>query len=86
MCNAREMQRLMDLLLSQSILIQRGFSFAMENAEELIAFRGPHMRGIWRCERGEYAWTPAGYGTPTHTVRNIEAALRYTLVALATAP
>lgn len=86
MCNALEIKKLLDALLSQPILAQRGFSFTIENTEELIAYRGPHMRGIWRCLNGEYAWTPAGYVAPTHTVRDVNAALRYTLVALATAP
>ena len=86
MCNAHEMRKLLEALLSQPILAQRGFSFSLESTEELIAYRGSHMRGIWRCVNGEYAWTPAGYVAPSHTVRNVDAALRYTLVALATAP
>lgn len=84
MCDAREMQRLLELFLAQPVLAPRGFRFALGSPEELVAFRGPHMRGIWRCVGGRYAWIPAGYVEPTHDVGDAEAALRYTLVALAT--
>lgn len=86
MCTDEEIKALLEALLAQPVLAQRGFTFRVENADELLTFRGPHLRGIWRCVKGEFAWTPAGYTVHTHTVRDVEAALRYTLVALATAP
>lgn len=84
MCSQEEIEKLLDVLLGQPILAQRGFTFRIEKGEELLAFRGSHLRGIWRCESGEFAWTPAGYAVATHTVRDVGSAVRYTLVALAT--
>lgn len=84
MCTEEAIKKLLEMLLAQPVLARRGYAFRVENGDELLAFRGPHLRGIWRCADGEFAWTPAGYTVPTHAVRDVEAALRYTLVALAT--
>ena len=84
MCTEAEIRTLLKALHDQPVLAQRGFSFRVENGQHLLALRGPHLRGVWRCEDGEFAWTAAGYGVSTHAVRGVDAALRYTLVALAT--
>lgn len=85
MCTEVEIKTLLQKLLDQPVLAQRGFRFEVAAAHELLAYRGAHLRGIWRCADGEFAWTPAGYSVATHAVRDVEAAMRYTLVALATA-
>ncbi len=84
MCTEEAIKHLLATLLGQPILAQRGYSFRIENGVELLAFRGQHLRGIWRCVERDFSWTPAGYSVPTHTVQDVDAALRYTLVALAT--
>lgn len=84
MCTEEAIRMLLELLRAQPVLAPRGYTFHVENGDELLTFRGSHLRGIWRCCDGEFAWTPAGYTVPTHTVRDVEAALRYTLVAIAT--
>ncbi len=43
----------------------------------VIARRG-HVRGIWRCMNGHFGWTPAGYGEPTYTATDLDAAVQYT--------
>ncbi len=85
MANKKEMQSLLQALTAQPVLAGRGFLFTLEAPEVVAVHRGSHLRGIWRCEGGSFTWTPAGYATATHTVRDHEAALRYTLVALSTA-
>ena len=49
----------------------------------VIERRG-HMRGIWRCMGGTFAWTPAGYNEPTHQVPDLDAALSYTQTVILT--
>jgi hypothetical protein len=82
--NSKDMRELRELLHSEPVLTQRGFRFALEADTELSVHRGSHLRGVWRCAHGRFEWTPAGYSDPTHSVSGIEAAVRYTLVALAT--
>lgn len=84
MCTQETIKKLLATLLGQPILAQRGYTFRIENGVELLAFRGQHLRGVWRCERGEFAWIPAGYTVSTHSVGDVDAAVRYTLVALST--
>lgn len=84
MVDNRELKSLLALLTVQPLLADRGYSFVLEWPVELAVLRGTHVHGIWRCEHGLFAWTPPGYTEPTHTVLTAEAALRYTLVALAT--
>ena len=85
MCNKQSMQILLRSLSGQPVLAERGFHFNLESAEELTVQRGTHLRGVWRCADGVFTWTPGGYSVPTHTVRNADDALRYTLVAVSPA-
>lgn len=84
MCTEEEIMKLLETLLGQPVLAQRGYSFRIERGDELLTFRGQHMRGMWRCRDGEFAWIPAGYAVSTHAVRDVQAAVRYTLIALST--
>jgi hypothetical protein len=52
-----------------------------EQGGVVIERRG-HVRGIWRCLGGEFAWTPAGYNEPVHEAADIEAAVAYTQALL----
>ncbi len=85
MANPDELRRLYEALCAQPILAERDFRFALEGHDRLVVNRGAHTRGIWRCAGNRFTWTPAGYNEPTHTVREADAAQRYTLIVLATA-
>lgn len=85
MANPEELRRLHDLLTAQPILAERDFRFSFDGQDRLIVNRSSHLRGIWRCAGNQFTWTPAGYNQPTHSVRDADAALRYTLIVLATA-
>ena len=84
MANQKEMMQLQAQLQAQPVLSERGFRFELAGPEELAVFRGQHLRALWRCAHGSFTWTPSGYTEPIHSVRDPGAALRYTLVALAT--
>jgi len=86
MANRLEIERLCALLVDQAVLAQRNYVFVADESDGVVVRRGPHVRGLWRCFGGEFGWIPAGYAEPTHYVRDAEAAMRYTLVVLATAP
>ncbi len=87
MSNPTAIRRLHDALTGQTVLAGRGYSFDIEESTHaLVARRGDHVRGVWRCADGEFTWTPPGYAHPTHRVADVDSALRYTVVVLATAP
>lgn len=84
--NPAELTSLRDLLNAQTLLEQRGYRFEPDGGDTILVYRGTHLRGIWRCVNGAFAWTPAGYVEPAHVVRGVDGALRHTLVVLATSP
>lgn len=71
-------KRLIELIKSASSSVQAELG---SEGEVVIARRG-HVRGVWRCTGDQCAWTPAGYGEPTHTTRGIEDAVTYTQTVL----
>lgn len=77
------MGALQAMLQSQLHLVARGFTFEIESPTVLVVCRGPHVRGLWRKHNLSYTWTPPGYLQPIHVAGSAEAALRYTLTALA---
>jgi hypothetical protein len=44
----------------------------------VVIERRGHVRGIWRCMDGAFAWTPAGYNEPVHQASELVAAVAYT--------
>ena len=44
----------------------------------VVIERRSHVRGIWRCMGGAFAWTPAGYNEPVYQAPDLEAAVTFT--------
>lgn len=84
MTNNFQCSELLDRLSSQEILILRGYNFAIGIGGRLVVDRRGHVRGFWSFDGAQFAWTPAGTTEPTYWAPSIEAAIRYTLVVLAT--
>ena len=45
----------------------------------VVILNNGHCRGVWRWQDGGYAFTPGGYGGPTHAAATPQDALRFTL-------
>lgn len=61
---------------------QRGLSAQSGERGEVLIVRRGHVRGIWRCEGHQLAWTPSGYNEPLHRAESVEGALAYTVTAI----
>ena len=75
-----DLQELLALLQEHEVLRLRGYQFSL--LVGILVERAGHAKGLWRCGRNGFSWTPAGYNEPVHWVENAEAAVRYTLTAL----
>lgn len=68
---------LIALLDSCEDLKARGYEFSILGG--VLVEREGHARGVWRCSRSGFSWTPAGYNEPVHWAEDAEAAVAYTL-------
>jgi hypothetical protein len=56
----------------------RGLTIIQGDCGGIVIERRGHVRGIWRCLDGSFAWTPSGYNEPVHVSADIPAVLTYT--------
>ncbi len=75
-----DQRKLLDMLEKHEVLRLRGYEFSM--MEGILVERLGHARGLWRCGRRGFSWTPAGYNEPTEWVDDADAAVRYTVIVL----
>jgi hypothetical protein len=57
----------------------RGFTAEKDAQSGVLILNGGHYRGVWRWVDGNYAFTPGGYGSSTHSSPTPQDAVRYTL-------
>lgn len=82
MTSGQRQEELLKALLSHEVLRLRGFNFSMCNIGGVVVDRRGHVRGLWREESDRLAWTPASHNGSTHSVEDVAAAVRFTLVVL----
>lgn len=75
-----DIELLIGLLARNAALNNKGLTFSL-GCGVLVERRG-HARGVWRCERDQYSWTPAGYNQPTFWAESAQAAVDHTLAIL----
>lgn len=57
---------------------EKGLSAQAGDRGEVLIVRRGHVRGVWRCEGQQFAWTPSGYNEPLHRADDVAAAIAYT--------
>ena len=57
----------------------RGFTAISEYPLGVVILNNGHCRGVWRWHGQSYAFTPGGYGAPTHAAATPQDAIRFTL-------
>jgi hypothetical protein len=82
MATQRQEIGLLQDLNRHEILRLRGYAFRLGAQGGVTVERWGHVRGVWRFENGQFAWTPTSHGEPLHNAEDAAAAVRYTLVAL----
>jgi hypothetical protein len=72
------------LIAMEKLLIgnTRGLTISQGDCGGIVIERRGHVRGIWRCLDGSFAWTPSGYNEPIHVADDIQAVLTYTQTAI----
>jgi hypothetical protein len=51
--------------------------------DTVLISRGGHVHATWHAVAGRLSYTPAGYGAPTFTTLDVDAAVRHTMRMLA---
>ena len=55
-----------------------GLVAVMGDRCEIVIERRGHVRGIWHCKNGKFAFTPAGYNEPSVVANTITEAVEFT--------
>jgi hypothetical protein len=58
---------------------RRGFTVEADGLSGVLILNRGHYRGVWRWADGNFAFTPGGYGSSTHSAPSPQEAVRYTL-------
>jgi hypothetical protein len=70
----------LDLLIKLEKLVKghpSGLTVVQTIEGGIVLERRGHARGVWRCLKNQFAWTPAGYGEHTHLADDVAAAVAY---------
>lgn len=51
--------------------------------DTVLISRGGHVHATWHAVSGRLSYSPAGYGSPTFTTLDVDAAVRHTMRMLA---
>jgi hypothetical protein len=79
-------RRLLEALQGDTRLKALNCEAHRQEGSGLVVSRRGHLLGIWRWERGAFAFTPGGYTLPTVRHRTIEDALAHTRAFVAALP
>ena len=76
-------QELRRRLAAHEILRLRGVEFHMGERSGVVVERWGHFIGVWVAQKEGFAWTPASHLEATDIVADEDAAIRHTLLVIA---
>jgi hypothetical protein len=79
MTNADQDQQLLWKLRASLAEDARGFTAESAGPSGVVILNKGHYRGVWRWMDGNYAFTPGGYASSTHSAPTPQEAVRFTL-------